>query len=105
MAEVLEDLFGRRIQLTDEGWNHIIERHRYMIAFREEMRQSLREPDEIRRSTKDPERGRLYYKWYYGTVKGDKWVCVVVKMLTAEAFIMTSYVTGTIRRGERLWPI
>lgn len=105
MVEIYEDIYGRRVQLTDEGWEHILERRRYMADFRAEMRETLWEPDEIRRSIKDPERGRLYYKWYYGTVKGDKWVCVVVKVLTAEAFIMTAYVTGKIRRGERLWPI
>ena len=105
MAEIYEDIYGRRIQLTDESWEHIVEKHDYMAAFREEMRETLREPDEIRRSLVDPERGRLYYKWYYGTIKGDKWVCVVVKMLTTEAFVMTAYVTSKIRRGERLWPI
>ena len=105
MPEIFEDIFGRRIQLTDESWEHITERRPYMAAFWEEMRETLREPDEIRRSIKDPERGRLYFKWYYGTIKGDKWVCVVAKMLTAEAFITTSYVTGKIRGGERLWPV
>ena len=105
MAEIFEDIYGRRIQLTDESWEHIIEKRPYMAAFREEMRETLREPDEIRRSLKDPERGRLYHKWYYGTIKGDKWVSVVVKVLPDEAFITTAYVTSKIRRGERLWPI
>ena len=106
MPEIFEDIHGRRVQLTDESWEHILERRRYMAAFREEIGETVREPDEIRRSLKDPERGRLYYKWYYGTIKGDKWVCVVVKMLPGEAFFTTSYVTGRIQqRGERLWPI
>ena len=105
MPEILEDIFDRRIRLTDEGWAHILAEHVYMTALRNEIGETLREPDEIRRSIRDPERGRLYYKWYYGTIQGDKWVCVVVKTLPDEAFVTTAYVTGKIRRGERLWPI
>ena len=105
MPEEFQDLNGRRIQLTDESWAHILAKRDYMADFRTEIVETLREPDEIRRSLTDPERGRLYNKWYYKTIKGDKWVCVVVKMLPEEAFITTVYVTGKIRRGERLWPI
>ena len=105
MPQEFQDLNGRRIQLTDESWAHVLEKRDYMADFRAEISETLREPDEIRRSLIDPERGRLYYKWYYGTIKGDKWVCVVVKMLTEEAFVTTTYVIGKIRRGERLWPI
>ena len=105
MPEVFEDVYGRRVQLTDEGWEHIVAEHEYMVYFSAEIGETLREPDEIRRSLTDPEKGRLFYKWYYGTIKGDKWVCVVVKILPSEAFVTTSYVTGRIqRRGELLWP-
>ncbi len=102
---MLEDSFGRRIQLTDEGWAHIIGRHHYMADFRDEIGETLREPEEIRRSTTAPETARLYYKWYYGTPRGDKWVCVVVKVLPNEAFLVSAYVTGRIKEGELLWPI
>ena len=106
MPEVFEDIYGRRIQLTDEGWAHIISGHDFMVYLRAEIGETLREPDEIRRSLTEPITGRLYYKWYYGTIKGDKWVCVVVKLLPHEAFVTTAYVNNKIQRlGERLWPI
>ena len=106
MPEIFEDIYGRRIQLTDEGWEHIVDEHKYMVSFSTEIVETLREPDEIRRSLTDPEKGRLFYRWYYGTIKGDKWVCVVVKILPSAAFVTTAYVTGRIqRRGELLWPI
>ena len=105
MPQEFQDLDGRRVQLTDESWAHVLEKRDYMADFRTEIGETLREPDEIRRSLSDPERGRLYYRWYYGTIKGDKWVCVVVKLLPHEAFLTTTYVTDKIRRGERLWPI
>ena len=105
MPEFLEDIFGCRIQLTDEGWEHIIGRHDFMVHFRAEIGETLREPDEIRRSNSAPETSCLYYRWYYGTAKGDKWVCVVVKVLLHEAFVQTAYVTDEPLKGELLWPI
>ena len=105
MPEILEDIVGRRIQLTEEGWAHIIGRRRYMADFRNGIGETLREPEEIRRSNSVPETTRLYYKGYYGTNVGDKWVCVVVKVLPDEAFIVSAYVTDRIKEGELLWPI
>ncbi len=104
MAEIYEDIYGRRIQLTDEGWEHIIGEHEFMVHFRAEIGETLREPDEIRRSLTEPITGRLYYKWYNETVIGNKWVCVVVKVLPDEAFIKTAYATSRMQRGDRLWP-
>ena len=101
---MLQDLFGRRIQLTDEGWSHIIGEHPYMVDFQEEVGETLRDPEQIRRSARDPERCSLYYRRYSGTVVGDKWVCVVIKVLPGEAFVQTAYATGKIKRGELLWP-
>ena len=105
MPEIFEDIYGRRIQLTDEGWAHIIEGHDFMVHLRAEIEETLREPDEIRRSLTEPITGRLYYRWYNETVIGDKWVCVVVKVLPSEAFVKTAYATGRIQQGELLWPI
>ena len=105
MPEILEDLFGRRILLTDEGWNHILERHHYMIDFRDEIGQTLQKAEEIRRSTTAPQTTSLYYKWYHETFRGDKWVCVVVKALPDEAFVVSAYVTERIKDGEVIWPI
>lgn len=101
---MLLDFFGRRVLLTDEAWAHIAGRRPYMADFRTEMAETLRGPDEIRRSSSAPETTSLYYKWYYGTSVGDKWVCVVVKALPAEAFVATAYCTDRIKEGERLWP-
>lgn len=104
MPGILEDLFGRRIRLTDEGWEHIVQRHHYMATFREEISDILRVPDEIRRSNSAPATTWLYYRWYYGTSRGDKWVCVVVKRLHGEAFLVSAYVTDRIKEGEMIWP-
>lgn len=102
---LLHDLFGRRIYLTDAGWAHIIGAHPYMVNLQAEIGETLQHPDEIRRSASDPERARLYYKWHSGAIIGDKWICVVVKVLPGEAFVQTAYATNKIKRGELLWPI
>ena len=101
---VLLDFFGRRALLTEEGWAHIVGRRPYMADFRPEIAETLGGPDEIRRSSSVPETASLYYKWYYGTAVGDKGLGVVVKILPAEAFVVTAYCTGRIKEGERLWP-
>ena len=33
----------------------------------------------------------------------DKYLCVVVKVLTQDLFIITPYFTDTIKKGEVLW--
>ena len=97
---ILEDLFGRRIRLTDERVEHILDRHPFMAHLWDEVAETLREAEEIRRSKSDPETVQLYHKWYYGTVEGDKWVCVVVKVFPGDAYIMTAYVTPDIEGGD-----
>jgi hypothetical protein len=54
------------------------------------------------RSTSDPD-VHLYYRWYMATKVGDKYLCVVVKQLEEDAFVVTSYVTDSIKRGDELW--
>ena len=93
---LLPDLFGRRIRLTEERVRHILTRHPYMASLWREVVETLREAEEIRRSNSDPETVRLYHKWYDGTVEGNKYVCVVVKVLPDDAFVLTAYVTPTI---------
>lgn len=51
----------------------------------------------------DPE-ARLYYRYYVGTVVGDKFLCVVVKLGEADAFVVTAYLTDRVKKGEQIWP-
>lgn len=101
---MLPDLYGRPIQLTAAVWAHIIRQHPYMVNLLTEVGETLQNPEQIRRSARDPERFRLYYKWYIGTIIGDKWLCVVIKVLPGEAFVQTAYATNKIKRGDLLWP-
>lgn len=64
---------------------------------------ALAQPEAVMRSVADAD-ARLYYRLERGTVVGDKYVCVVVKVLVADAFVVTAYLTDRIKPGERIWP-
>jgi hypothetical protein len=38
------------------------------------------------------------------TQVGGKWLCVVVKYLPDDAFVITAYFTDKVKTGEILWP-
>ena len=60
-------------------------------------------PTEVRLSRAD-DNVRLFYEFYAQTRVGGKWLCVVVKYLPDDAFVVTAYLTETIKAGETLWP-
>ena len=51
----------------------------------------------------DPE-VRLYYRFYRMTAVGDKYLSVVVKMSQGDAFVLTAYLTDSVKRGRKVWP-
>lgn len=46
---------------------------------------------------------QLFYRFYLITPVTKKYMCVVVKVLVDDAFIITAYFTDTIKKGETLW--
>jgi hypothetical protein len=46
----------------------------------------------------------LRYRYYVGTRVGDKYLCVVVKLVADDAFVLTAYLTDTVKKGRLLWP-
>lgn len=59
-------------------------------------------PDKIVRSWTDKE-VELFYRDYYATPVGRKFLCVVVKVLPDDAFMITAYFTDTVKKGLVLW--
>jgi hypothetical protein len=39
-----------------------------------------------------------------GTAVGDKFLCVVVKLIEADAFVVTAYLTDQVKKGKQIWP-
>jgi len=100
--KVIRDCFGRSVRLTDERLAHILE-HAEMAGMEDEVERILQTPNEVRLSRSD-DSVRLFYEFYARTPLGGKWVCVVVKYLPADAFVITAYLTDTVKAGEIVWP-
>lgn len=101
--KTLIDYQERQVRLTEERLKHIL-RHPELSAMEGEIDVTLRNPEEVRRSRTD-ETVLLSYRYYTGTPIGDKWLCVVVKYLENDAFVLTAYFTDKIKKGEKVWPL
>ena len=100
--QVIRDCFGHLVRLTDERLEHILE-HAEMAGMDGEIKRVLQAPTEVRLSRAD-DNVRLFYEFYAQTRVGGKWLCVVVKYLPDDAFVITAYLTETMKAGETLWP-
>jgi hypothetical protein len=96
------DCFGRTVRLTDERLAHILERVE-MRGLRDDIMRTLQAPSDVRISRTDPA-VRLFYEFYSQTTIGGKWLCVVVKYVADDAFVITAYLTDKPKAGERVWP-
>ncbi len=100
--EWFKDIHNRQIRLTDERQVHIEADHPEMSGQINKIRETLLNPDKVIRSKTDPE-VELFYHYYSVTPVTEKYLCVVVKVLGDNLFIITAYFTDTIKRGEILW--
>jgi hypothetical protein len=100
--KLLHDFQGLAIQLTDERRGHILE-HPEMIEMEPAIEETLQDPERVVQSVSDSS-VRLYYRFYFRTIVGGKYLCVVVKMGGVGAFVLTAYLTDRVKKGERLWP-
>jgi molybdopterin synthase catalytic subunit len=99
---ILRDHQGLTIRLTDERLAHILE-HPEMAAMEQASEETLLRPEWVVESFSDPQ-ARLYYRFYFGTIVGDKYLCVVVRVAAADAFVLTAYLTDRVKRGVPIWP-
>lgn len=69
---------------------------------RQRIADTVATPERIVRSRTDAT-VELFYKWYPDTPATTKFLCVVVKALPDDQFIITSCYAGAVQRGEVLW--
>ena len=67
----------------------------------DKVRETLEMPDTLIRSKTD-KTVQLFYKNYKSTPVTNKFLCIVVKVLQKDLFIITAYFTDTIKKGEKL---
>ena len=93
------------VELTDEREAHIAETHPDLLPeYLPQLRQTLEEPDEVRRSVRISG-ARMFYRWF-DDVRQGKYVAVVAVRETAPAernWIITAYITRRLTNGEIEW--
>jgi hypothetical protein len=97
-----QDIRNRAIRLTDERLQHLETDHPEMAGQISRIAETLAAPDRIVRSRTDMT-VELFYKWYASTPVTAKFLCVVVKALPDDPFMITAYHTDAVKRGEVLW--
>jgi len=93
------DLHHRSIRLTDERLAHLESDHPEMQGQAPRISEALADPDRVVRSSADAQ-VELFYKLYPSTPVTTKFLCVVVKTLPDDNFIITSYDTDSVKRGD-----
>lgn len=97
-----KDIHNRQIRLTDERQEHIETDHPEMSGQIDKIQDTLLKPERILRSKTDPE-VELFYRHYEVTPVTEKYLCITVKALIDDVFIITAYFTDTIKEGKILW--
>jgi len=102
VTSILMDYRGRNVRLTQERLAHVQD-HPEMIGLEPLLSTALRQPGVVIESPSDPT-VLLYYHVLAEPRVGVKWMCVVVKYLEEDAFVLTAYLTDRPKKGRQLWP-
>ncbi|MEW6067302.1 MAG: hypothetical protein AB1610_03280 [Nitrospirota bacterium] len=97
---IYTDIFGNSIELTDERWVHIVKEHPEIKQYKDKIQMVLGSPDYVKKSSRDAD-VLLYYK-FYSDIFAGKYVLIAVKK-GLRSFILTCYITDTIKKGATLW--
>jgi hypothetical protein len=103
---ILPNYQNRAVRLTEERLAHILN-HPEMVGMEAQIADTLKQPQLVRQSRSD-ESIALFYQFYTqsaiakggASTIGDKWLCVVVKYLPDDAFIVTTYFTDKPKKGD-----
>lgn len=98
---ILLDYQNRQVRLTEERLAHILT-HPEMVEMESQIADTLKNPQLVRKSRSD-DSAELFYRFYTQMLIGDKWLCIVVKYLPDDAFIVTAYFTDKPKKGDDLW--
>ena len=100
--EILRDYQNRSIRFTEERKKHIEQDHPEMENQYDKIKDALINPSMVVKSKTDND-VELFYKKYSKTPVTEKYLCVIVKSLIDDSFIITAYFTDTIKNGEPIW--
>jgi hypothetical protein len=86
------------VRTTPDYWGLLEHKHAEIHGRQEDAKRCLTAPQQVRRSKQDP----AVYLFY--ELLPPYHLCVVVKRLNGEGFIVTCYVTDAIKEGTKIWP-
>ena len=92
------DEHGNEVRLPDERLRHILRRHPEMAHQMHRFADTLASPDAVSAS-RSSQTVRLYYRLYPDLRGRNRYLCLVLKRETDYSFILTGYLTRSIK-GE-----
>ncbi len=99
MLRNYKSIFGERVYLSDEKWNHITHKHPEVKRYCNRFREVFDRPDIVKISKRDS-KVHLYYK-FYNDIFGGKYLLVITN--SERKTIITAFITDKIKVGEVLW--
>jgi hypothetical protein len=99
---VISDFWNREIRITFNRKEHIEVDHPEMKDMNSLIELTLKAPDEVRISNSDSN-VELFYKRVNVPIVGSKYICLVIKNLRIDYFLITAYFTDKIKKGEVIW--
>ncbi len=96
----VETPFGFMVRVSASYWATIVAKHPDPAERLREVQSALRDPEQVRRSRRDP----AVLLFYRSERPHDRWVVAVAKHEDRDGFLVTAYRTDAIKEGERLWP-
>ncbi len=105
MSEVVFEVISKlskKIALTTHGYEHISERHPEVSGEFEKMKETLVNPQMIRKSIYE-DKVWLFYRLFSKTPVTRKYLMVGVRLFNNEGTVITSYFTDQIKMGDEIW--
>ena len=97
---VIRDKFGNKIKLIPDRLNHILTIHPEIKGLEDKIDLTLKDPDIVKQSIYDCN-VHIYYKYFKKKPK-EKHFAVVIK-INDNNFIITTYITDRIKKGDLIW--
>ena len=73
--------------------------HPEMMELEMAIAETVLRPQQVVESLTDS-LARLYYRFYTGTTVEDKYLCVIVKVVGDDAFVLTAYLTDKVKSPD-----
>jgi hypothetical protein len=94
----IETPLGVKVRCSESYWQFICtEKHPSLKGKEKEVIETLSNPDEIRKSKKDPN----VFLFYRGSK--PRWICAVTKLEKGDGYLITAYPTDSVKIGEMVW--